>query len=322
MDQKFGDRISLSIYKAMEPTLRYSTAHLPLRKHEDFNSIRGISLPTGHDIIGMCSDGVGTKSSFALEYGDWSGIGFDLLAMVCDDAVAIGATPQAITTTIDVGEIKDEEIVVAISCSIARAAMAIGVPIIGGEFAQLGDMVTGAPILNATVTWTATARSLITGYNVKPGDQLLAFPEVGFRSNGYTLLRKALGIRKRHSHKEVSKEERELILQPSTIYCNKILVILQHFSVSGLVHITGGGLSGKLEKYLRKSGTRAKFRGAVTGNPLMLSLIEDNSVSYYTACNTWNMGVGFVIVSDNAVAIQKFLQEDYDIQTEIIGEVE
>ena len=102
MDQKFGDRISLSIYKAMEPTLRYSTAHLPLRKHEDFNSIRGISLPTGHDIIGMCSDGVGTKSSFALEYGDWSGIGFDLLAMVCDDVVAIGAMPQAITTTIDV----------------------------------------------------------------------------------------------------------------------------------------------------------------------------------------------------------------------------
>jgi len=58
-------------------------------------------LPAG-TVLGLGFDGVGTKVEIAERIALHNTIAFDLLAMVCDDAVVRGGEPVLVGTVLDV----------------------------------------------------------------------------------------------------------------------------------------------------------------------------------------------------------------------------
>jgi len=56
-------------------------------------------LDFGYFFIAQCCDTVGTKIDLAEKVNNFAGLGSDLLAMVADDAVCIGAETVSITNT-------------------------------------------------------------------------------------------------------------------------------------------------------------------------------------------------------------------------------
>ena len=88
------------------------------------------------------TDGCGTKARVAQLMDKHDTLAFDLLAMVCDDCVCAGAEPIAATNSLDMRSVS-VEVVTALAKGLVDACAAAGVAMVGGETAELGDMVHG-----------------------------------------------------------------------------------------------------------------------------------------------------------------------------------
>ena len=190
--------------------------------------------------IALSTDGVGTKLVVADQLGRWDTVGIDCVAMNVNDVVCVGAEPLAMVDYLAVDR-ADAEIAKAIGTGLARGAESAGIEIVGGELAQLGEIVNGLDLAGACFGVVALD-SLVTGASIEPGDPVIGLPSSGLHSNGYTLARSALA--------EISFDDDRLgrplgdvLLQPTEIYVKPILELLRSdLEVRGLAHITSGGL--------------------------------------------------------------------------------
>ena len=94
----------------------------------------------GNFYIVQCDDGVGTKMEIAERIGKFDTLGYDLLAMVVDDVVCMGAETISITNTLDTNKV-DVAIIGDLMKGLAKACNEQKVVIPGGEIAEVGNVV-------------------------------------------------------------------------------------------------------------------------------------------------------------------------------------
>ena len=194
--------------------------------------------------IALSTDGVGTKLVVAEQLGRWDTVGIDCVAMNVNDVVCVGAEPLAMVDYLAVDR-ADPEIAEAIGTGLAHGAELAGIEVVGGELAQLGEIINGLDLAGACFG-TVALDSLVTGASIEPGDPVIGLPSSGLHSNGYTLARSALA--------EISFDDGRLgrplgdaLLQPTEIYVRPIVELLgSEIDVRGLAHITSGGLDNLL----------------------------------------------------------------------------
>ena len=263
----------------------------------------GFRIPAGYDhpVLLMTTDGVGTKLDIARRAGTFDGIGFDLVAMCVDDLAAAGAQPLAFTDYLAVGAIdhtRDE----AIISSVARACGAAGCALIGGETAEHpGTMERDAFDLAGAAVGVAEEGALVTGSLIEPGDILIGLHSPNLRSNGFSLVRAVIGDMQLTDHFPGDhRTVAEVLLEPSVIYSPMIIEAARATTVKGLAHITGGGLIGNIPRAL-PDGTGAQIDRTTWAVPdVFESLIELGSLDREEMFAVFNMGVGFVIITDAA----------------------
>ncbi|MSZ07933.1 MAG: phosphoribosylformylglycinamidine cyclo-ligase, partial [Actinobacteria bacterium] len=86
-------------------------------------------------ILATSTDGVGTKVAIAQALDKHDTIGYDLVGMVVDDIVVVGATPLFMTDYIACGQVVPERIASIVE-GIAKACSDSGVSLVGGETAE------------------------------------------------------------------------------------------------------------------------------------------------------------------------------------------
>ena len=126
----------------------------------------------------------------AEQLGRWDTVGIDCVAMNVNDVVCVGAEPLAMVDYLAVDR-ADPEVAGAIGTGLARGAELAGIEIVGGELAQLGELINGLDLAGACFGIVALD-SLVTGASIEPGDPVIGLPSSGLHSNGYTLARSAL----------------------------------------------------------------------------------------------------------------------------------
>src|SRR5690606_38347737 len=97
----------------------------------DVSALLGYTRP----LLATSTDGVGTKVAIAQAIDKHDTIGQDLVAMVVDDIIVVGAKPLFMTDYIACGKVVSERIA-AIVGGIARACEATGTALVGGETAE------------------------------------------------------------------------------------------------------------------------------------------------------------------------------------------
>lgn len=257
----------------------------------------------------LCTDGVGSKVMVARSMGRYDGIGIDCLAMNVNDAVCVGAEPVAFVDYLAVEE-HEEGFAAQVGEGLARGARESNVAIVGGETATLPGVVEGFDIAGTCLA-TCPVDRLVTGEQIAPGDVVVGLPSDGIHSNGLTLARKALersGLEYDDEVPELDRPIGEELLEPTRLYVEPALDLLDAVDPHGLVHVTGGGV----HNFPRLAEEVAYvLDGWPDPLPVFDAIERLGSVPTHELYETFNMGVGFAAIVD---------AEDADAALDALGE--
>ena len=141
---------------------------------------------------------------------------------------------------------------------------------------------------------------------VRPGDVILGLTSSGIHSNGYTLVRKIVekaNIDLEAEHPRSDGQGRtfgEQLLEPTRIYVRSVISMLRSYKVkrpvSGMAHITGGGLPGNLVRALPK-GCRAVVSKSACEVPALFRVLQRaGRISEAEMWKVFNMGIGYCVI--------------------------
>lgn len=256
-------------------------------------------------VLVACTDGVGTKIRIALEMQKFDTIGIDLVAMNVNDLVVEGAEPLLFLDYIAAHKVVPEQLEQVIK-GIADACRACDAALLGGETAEMGDMYHEGDIdLAGFAVGVLELDRAIDTDRVEPGDIILGLASDGVHSNGYSLVRaivREAGLDLRRVYPELDTERTlgEVLLTPTRLYAPSITALLKNYKVkkviSGMAHITGGGLAGNLERALH-DGVDAKIR-VESWDPLPVFgfLQQHGRVESAEMDRVFNMGIGYCLI--------------------------
>ena len=245
----------------------------------------------GEIALALTVDGVGTKMLVADRAGDWRSVGIDCIAMNVNDLYVMNMEPVAFVDYIATDAISVEKMA-QIGIGLNEGARLANIDIVGGETATLRELVNGLDLAGTCLGIQKKDR-IITGEKIQPGDCIVGIPSSGIHSNGLTLARRVAD--EQDAWEEQLGNGRTLgqeMLVPTRIY-SEILPLCRDARISGMCHITGGGLLNLL---------RLTTFGFSLDRPLepqeIFRWIQDaGAVGEHEMYRTFNMGMGFAVIA-------------------------
>ena len=249
-----------------------------------------------------CTDGVGSKLLVALRAGRFDTVGIDLVAMSVNDLLCCGAEPLFFLDYVAVHKLRPEFVADIVRGVVAGCEQA-GCALLGGETAEMPDLYRKRHFDLAGFAVGVVERSrMMTPANVQPGDHLVGLASSGLHSNGYALARKLLlqdaDLPSGQSVRALGEPLLDALLRPTRIYVRSVLDALRHYRerplITGLAHITGGGLPGNVPRLMPPNCDAVLRRGSWPIPPIF-GLLEHLGVAEDEMYRVFNMGIGFVL---------------------------
>lgn len=278
-----------------------------------FGALVEISQKYRHPVLVSGTDGVGTKLKLAFEWDQHDTVGIDLVAMSVNDILVQGAEPLFFLDYFACGKL-DVERAAAVIKGIATGCEQSGCALIGGETAEMPGMYPdGEYDLAGFAVGVVEKEQVINGRSIVAGDVVLGLASNGIHSNGYSLVRKIIERAQPELDAEFNqgKTLRQAIIAPTRLYVKPILAALKQFTIKGMAHITGGGISENVPRILPENTVAAIDSQSWPLPKLFQWLQQAGNVEIQEMYRTFNCGIGMVLVvnAEDADAIQKFLQQ-------------
>ncbi len=258
-------------------------------------------------LLATSTDGVGTKVAIAQAIDKHDTIGQDLVGMVVDDIVVVGAKPLFMTDYIACGRVVPNRIA-DIVAGIARGCADTGTALVGGETAEHPGLLgpDDYDVAGAAVG-VVEASAQLGAHLVQDGDVVLAIQSSGLHSNGYSLVRHILGqrgIAYTDTLPELGGLVGEALLEPTRLYTSPLLALLDAHpgAVHSLSHVTGGGIAANLARVLPVGSWVEVDRSTWQPLPVFRVLADLAGTRIEDTEATWNLGIGMFAVVSAAAA--------------------
>jgi phosphoribosylformylglycinamidine cyclo-ligase len=227
VDTNAGD-LAVSLMKAA-----VSATHGPevLGGFGGFAGLYDVSFLTSftRPLLATSTDGVGTKVAIAQALDKHDTIGQDLVGMVVDDIIVVGARPLFMTDYIACGKVVPERIASIVE-GIAKACAATGTALVGGETAEHPGLLGPDDYdVAGAATGVVEADQVLGAERVRSGDVVIAMASSGLHSNGFSLVRHILakrGIGYTDTSDELGGVVGEALLEPTRLYTGPLLSVL------------------------------------------------------------------------------------------------
>jgi len=276
-------------------------------------------------ILISATDGVGTKLKVAIETGILNTVGIDLVAMCVNDLICEGAKPLFFLDYFATSKLKISNSVKIIDgiiegCKQAQCAL------LGGETAEMPDLYNNNDFDLAGFAVGALERGNSLPSKINDSDLLIGLPSSGFHSNGYSLIRKVIKSENLNweSPNPVDKNSRikDELLIPTKIYQRILAPLISNKLISGLSHITGGGISENLPRILPNQLSFEIDLNRWKLPRLMSWIIKKSKMTEEEALKTFNCGIGMICVvpKTNLTDFSKYFK-DINETYYIIGKI-
>jgi phosphoribosylformylglycinamidine cyclo-ligase len=278
-------------------------------------------------VLVASADGVGTKLEVARLVGRYDTVGLDLVAMLVDDLVCLGAEPLFLLDYVAVGRV-DEARLVELMRGITEGCRLAGCALLGGETAEHGGVMASDDLDVAGFAVGVLERDEELGRaRVRVGDQLIGLASPGLRSNGYSLARRVLvdgGNLSAPAYPGASRTLGEELLLPSVIYTPGVLR-LRHVvggDLHAAAHITGGGILGNVARILpERTDARIDLESFATPE-IFFEIQRRGSVSAREMLRVFNCGLGMVLAVSSSRASEALnVLRESGFESHVIGEI-
>ena len=252
-------------------------------------------------VLVAANDGVGTKLKIAIDTGNHSTIGIDLVAMCVNDIVVQGAEPLFFLDYFATGKL-DVAAGTAIVEGIAEGCRIAGCALIGGETAEMPGMYHDKDYdLAGFAVGAAERGTLLPRHDILPGDCMVAIASSGVHSNGFSLVRKIVEVSGIDWYLpapfDPSRSLSTALLTPTRIYVKPLLSALKAgIGIKALAHITGGGFIDNIPRVLPDSVAADIDLSAVSVPKVFGWLARVGGIAEREMLRTFNCGVGMICV--------------------------
>lgn len=259
-------------------------------------------------ILVSSTDGVGTKLKVALGLGRHDTIGVDLVNACVNDILVCGADPLYFLDYLAIGDLR-AEVVEQIVGGVAAGCAALGIPLVGGETAQMPDLYRDADYdLAGFVVGVVAAADLIDGSSVRSGDALLGLPSSGLHTNGYSLARRVLPESTWADPMPADGQTiGDALLEPHRSYRDELAILRRALrergsDIGAVAHLTGGGWEGNVPRTL-PAGLGVVVDTGTWPVPPIFSLIQERGdIADEEMVRTFNVGIGMTVAVAEAAA--------------------
>lgn len=256
-------------------------------------------------VLVACTDGVGTKVHLAGEMKVYDTVGIDLVAMSVNDLIVQGAEPLLFLDYIAVNKVEQKMLFdilqgVTKGCELARCAL------LGGETAEMNDLYKPGDFdLAGFAVGVVELKRAMDATRVEPGDVVIGLASSGVHSNGYSLVRRVvkhakLDLNKVYPDLDPERTLGRVLLEPTRIYVDPVVRLQRGYKVkkivTGMAHITGGGLAGNLERALHDGVDAVIDRKSWTVPPVFRFLQKHGDIADEEMDKVFNMGVGYCLI--------------------------
>lgn len=249
----------------------------------------------GRETLAITTDTVGTKVELARRLDRWEEVGEDVVAVNVNDLAAVGARPAGLVDTI-LCEAPSPEVFRSIGRGIDRGLRSAGASLLGGETAVVPSLIRGLDLGGTAIGFFPGGRRPVVGDRIRPGDVLLGIPSTGLHANGFTLVRRLLDERSIDLATPRPGAERPVgaeLLTPTRIYTRAADALAGPATTHGFAHVSGGGVRNLLRLHPRVSYVLDHWPKI----PSLFGWVQSlGSISDQEMFQTFNMGVGFVVV--------------------------
>ena len=253
--------------------------------------------------LSLHTDGVGTKVIVAQMMRKFDTVGIDCVAMTVNDLLCVGSEPVALLDYIAL-ERENDSLVAELVRGLVVGAKRSSTTIVGGETAILKDVIKGIGgsgfDLATMGVGVVEKRAIIDGSSIAAGDRLIGIRSSGLHSNGFTLARHVLLRRHKLTDHlpELGTTLGEEMMVPTRIYVKPILESLRTCEIHGLAHLTGGAYS-KLRRIVGTKDLSISLDKPPSA-PIFELIGKEGRISREEMYKTFNMGVGFCVVSPSS----------------------
>lgn len=256
---------------------------------------KGIKNP----ILVSSVDGVGTKLKIAFLMNRHDTIGEDLVNHCVNDILVCGARPLYFLDYFATGKLHPE-VGTSIIGGFVKACKENNCALIGGETAEMPGMYAeGEYDLAGMIVGVVDEKKIINGKKIRKGDLLIGLPSSGLHTNGYSLARKVL----LHSFsldqyiEDLKSTLGESLMKVHRSYLNPITSLLKKDLITGLSHITGGGIIGNTTRIIPRN-LNLNVEWDAWERPQIFQLIQKTGkVPEEDMRRTFNLGIGLVIIT-------------------------
>lgn len=289
-----------------------------------FASLFTASFPGVKDpVLVLKMEEPGSKQKLAFELGKVRSICQDLIHHLINDIAVMGAKPLAVLDAVICGKLEKKTVTELVE-GMSAACRAHGCSLVGGETSeQPGVIAAGLYILTASIIGVVDRSRIIDGSAIKAGDAVIGIASNGLHTNGYSLVRRLLADDPKLARMQVDGEDfLEVIMRPHTCYLPLINALTESNLVSGLAHITGGGIVDNLNRIIPK-GLSAPVDFDAFEPPAVFKIIQQaGKVSTEDMRRTFNLGVGLAAVVDQGDANEVMkIAGNYSLQSFSLGKV-
>ena len=283
-----------------------------------FGSISNIPKNLKNPKIVACTDGVGTKIEIANSINKFNTIGIDLVAMSVNDLIVQGARPLFFLDYISINKVNLLKLK-SIMRGILKGCKISNCNLVGGETAEMpGTYAKNKFDIAGFAVGIVEEKKILNGKKIKNGDLILAIPSSGLHSNGYSLVRKLIDIKKINIKK--NKFLKKELIKPTKIYVKEILNLIDKNLLNGCANITGGGVADNLKRVL-PNNLNAEINLLNINSLKIFHWLKSHGISDEEMLKTFNCGVGFCLIINpkNFKKVIKFFSKNY--KPYIIGKI-